>query len=377
MLVQRLQSDSIKHAFDKKKAVTIMGPRQVGKSTLIKELFSDCHDALWLNGDLADHRMLFDDFSDTKMKLLLDGKTTLIIDEAQRIQNIGLYIKIIVDNLPKVKVIATGSSSFELAATINESLAGRKREFKLLPLSFVEMAKATDLIQEKRMLDHRMRYGYYPEVVTEMGEEQEILRDLADSYLYKDILALGAVKKPDSLVKLVKALSYQIGNLVSYNELSQLVGLDVKTISRYIDVLEKCYILYSMASFSRNQRNELKNSKKIYFWDLGIRNAVIGNFIPLDKRSPEERGALWENFIITERLKKNNIDRFYGSSWFWRTTAQTEIDYIEEQDGKLTTFEFKYNPKVSASQPVAFRNSYPDTPFKVINPMNIEEFLLM
>lgn len=353
-----------------------MGPRQVGKSTLLHNIFGGDNNVLWLNGDDADNRALFDDFSSTKMRLVLGKKDILVIDEAQRISDIGLYIKIIVDQLEDVKVVATGSSSFELAAKINESLTGRKREFKLLPLSFKEMVDHTDLIEEKRMLHHRMRFGYYPEVVVNEGDEREILHELTESYLYKDIIALDIIKKPEHLSKLVKALAYQIGSQVSYSELSRLVGVDVKTVSRYIDILEKCYIIYRLGTYSRNLRNELKSSNKIYFWDLGIRNAVIGNFSDINSRSPEERGALWENFAITERLKRNNINRFYGNVWFWRTTTQTEVDYIEDADGQLTAFEFKYNPKFKASVPVAFRNSYPDARFEVITPENIADFLL-
>lgn len=216
----------------------------------------------------------------------------LIIDEAQRIPDIGLKIKLITDQIPEVQVIATGSSSFELASKVNESLTGRKREFQMFPLSFKEMVEASDLLTEQRLIPHRLVYGYYPEVVTSPGEEREVLRELSSSYLYKDILQLDGIAKPDKLVTLMQALARQIGNLVSYRELSMLVGIDAKTIERYIDLLEKNFIVFRLGSFSRNLRNELKNGKKIYFYDLGIRNAVINDFRPAELR--DDVGALWE-----------------------------------------------------------------------------------
>ncbi len=352
-----------------------MGARQVGKSTLLKELFDGDNRVLWLNGDESDVRNAFDEISSTRIKAIVGNKTIVIIDEAQRIKEIGLKLKLITDQLNGVKVIATGSSSFELANKVNESLAGRKREFRMYPISFAEMVNHTDLLTEKRLIPHRLVYGYYPEVVTNQGEERDILKELTDSILYKDILSLDSIGKPDKLQRLLQALAFQIGSQVSYNELATLIGLDSKTIERYIDILEKSYIIFRLNSYARNLRNELKTSRKIYFYDNGIRNAIIGNYSILESRSNEEKGALWENFIISERLKHLSTSGFYGSTWFWRTQQQKEIDFLEEEDGKLKAFEFKWNPRAKAKLPLSFTNAYPDCAFNVITPDNIEDFI--
>ncbi|MCC8176851.1 MAG: ATP-binding protein [Bacteroidales bacterium] len=376
-MITRIQKDSILRTLSRGKAVLIMGPRQVGKSTLTRQIFADRDDdVLWLNGDDGDTRDFFLNFTATKMRQALGSKSILVIDEAQRLVNPGLCLKVIADQLPDVQLVATGSSSFELSKGINESMAGRKRELQLLPLSFREMVDYHGLIEETRMLDQRLVMGYYPEVVMDPDDARATLRELANSYLYKDILALDAVNKSDKLDRLVQALSYQIGGQVSFNEVGQLVGLDPKTVERYIDILEKTFVIFRLTSFSRNHRNELKFSRKIYFWDNGIRNAVIGNYTPLDMRSPEEKGALWENFIIAERLKRHAYDGFYGHTWFWRTTQQKEVDLIEEIDGQLRAFEFKFNPKKKVTEPLSFRNAYPDAPFQVISPTQITDFLL-
>ena len=225
------------------------------------------------------------------------------------------------------------------------------------------------------MIPHRMVYGYYPEVVTNPGDERSVLKELSDSYLYKDILSLDSINKPDKLVRLLKALALQIGSQVSYNELGQLIGLDSKTVERYVDVLEKSFIIFRLNSFSRNLRNELKTSRKVYFWDLGIRNAVIGNLAQVENRA--DTGDMWENFVIAERMKQNIYKNSFAQSWFWRTRQQQEIDYLEEEDGRLLAFEFKWNErKGNVKCPDSFLKAYPDAEFKVITPKNIEEFLM-
>ena len=256
-----------------------------------------------------------------------------------------------------------------------ESLAGRKREFKMFPLTFREMVENSDFLSETRMLPHRMVYGYYPEVVSTPGDERMILKELSDSYLYKDILSLDGVGKPEKLVKLIKALALQIGSQVAYSEVGRFVGLDSKTVEKYIDILEKSFIIFRMPSFSRNLRNELKTTRKIFFWDLGIRNAVIGNLSQVENR--QDTGALWENFVIAERMKLLAYQDSFAQSFFWRTKQQKEIDYIEEEDGRIRAFEIKWNPNKSATKcPESFLSSYPDAEYKVITPDNIEEFLL-
>lgn len=374
MIERQLQEQIEKH-LGSDKAIIIIGARQVGKSTLLNSIFSNMENVMWLNGDDADVQELFRNMTAARMTAFLGKKKFLVVDEAQRIPDIGLRLKLVTDQIPGVQVFATGSSSFQLSSKVNESLTGRKREFQMFPLSFKEMVNNTDLLTEMRMLPHRLIYGYYPEVVTAVGDEKEVLRELSTSYLYKDILQMEGIAKPDKLVKLLQALAYQIGSQVSYREIGQLIDLDPKTVEKYIDIFEKSYIIFRLGSFSRNLRNELKSSRKIYFYDLGIRNAVIADFRPIEMRN--DKGALWENFAIAERMKKISYDREFRNVWFWRTTQQKEIDLIEEADGELTAFEFKWNhEKGKVKMPSQFEAAYRDAKFSVITPANIDQFLL-
>lgn len=374
-MITRNLEKNITSLFGKRKAIVIMGARQVGKSTLLQQMLAGRKDVVWMNGDEMDIQELFREMTSTRIRAILGDNKFLVIDEAQRIQDIGLRMKLITDQVPEVQVIATGSSSFELAAKVNESLTGRKREFKMYPLTFGEMARHTSFLEEVRMIPHRLVYGYYPEVVTSPGDERTVLKEISDSYLYKDILTLDSINKPDKLVRLLKALALQIGSQVSYNEIGNLIGLDSKTVEKYVDVLEKSFIVFRLNSFSRNLRNELKTSRKVYFWDLGIRNAVIGNLSQVENRT--DTGELWENFVIAERLKQNAYRGSFAQSWFWRTRQQNEIDYVEEEDGRLLAFEFKWNDrKANVKCPESFAKSYPDAEFKVITPKNVEEFLM-
>lgn len=354
------------------KAILLMGPRQVGKTTLLKMLFSGRDDVLWLNGDELDVQRLFENVSATRLRAIFGNKKVVIIDEAQRIADIGLRVKLVTDQIPDVQLVATGSSSFDLANKMNEPLTGRKWEYKMYPLSFGEMVDEHGLLEEKRMIPHRLVYGYYPEVVMHPGEEQEILRLLSDSYLYKDILTLDQVSKPDSLVKLLQALAFQVGSQVSYNELAQLCGLDSKTVEKYVVLLEQSYVIFRLNSFSRNLRNELKSSKKIYFYDNGIRNALIANFSQVENRM--DVGALWENFLISERRKFLHYTKQWVNSWFWRTKEQKEIDLLEERDGQLVGYEFKWSPEAKVKLPKLFLDSYAGSDFKVVNRDNFEDF---
>ncbi len=374
-MIGRILKKKIEPMIGSKKAIIIMGARQVGKSTLLKELFGDHSNVLWLNGDDQDVRALMENMSSTRIRAFIGKNCLVVIDEAQRIADIGLKLKLITDQVEGVQVVATGNSSFQLANRVNESLTGRKREFKMFPVSFQEMVEHSTLLEEKRLIPHRMVYGYYPEVVMNQGEEKLILKELSDSYLYKDILSLDSITKPDKLVKLLQALALQIGDQVSYNEVGQLVGLDSKTVERYVDILEKSYVIFRLPSFSRNLRNELKSSRKIYFWDLGIRNAIVGNFAQVENRA--DVGALWENYVIVERLKRASYNDSFSRHWFWRTQQQKEIDLIEEEDGRMLAFEFKWNArKANVKAPEAFVKAYPDCLFQVITPDNVEDFLL-
>jgi len=374
-MIKRILEKQIVSLLGSGKAVIIMGARQVGKSTLLDTIFNDKKDVLWMTGDDLDIQELFSQMTSTRLKALLGSTKILIIDEAQRIPDIGLRLKLITDQIKDVQVIATGSSSFELASKVNESLAGRKREFHMHPVSFSEMVSHTNLLEELRLIPHRMIYGYYPEVVSKPGNEAVILKELSDSFLYKDILSFENINKPDKIVRLLKALAFQISSQVSYNEIAQLVGLDSKTVERYIDILEKSYIIFRLGSFSRNLRNELKASRKIYFWDLGIRNLLIGNLAQVENRT--DTGALWENFIIAERLKRNSYNGSIAQYWFWRTQQQKEIDYLEEANGQLNAYEFKWNEKkANIRVPESFTKAYPEASFHVITPKNVDEFLL-
>ena len=373
-MVERHIQSSIQSQSGGGKAIVIMGARQVGKSTLLRQMLGERQDVIWMNGDDLDIQELFSSITSTRIRAILGSKRLLVIDEAQRISDIGLRLKLITDQVPDVQVIATGSSSFELASKVNESLTGRKREFRMYPLTFGEMVHHTQFLDEVRMIPHRMVYGYYPEVVCTPGDERAILKELSDSYLYKDVLSLDSINKPDKLVRLLKALALQIGSQVSYNEIGTLIGLDSKTVERYVDILEKSFIVFRLGTFSRNLRNELKASRKIYFWDLGIRNAIIGNLAQIENRT--DAGELWENFVIAERMKRNAYKCSFAQSYFWRTRQQHEIDYLEEEDGILYAFEFKWNlRKANVKCPESFKTAYPEAVYKVITPENIEEFL--
>lgn len=373
-MITRIQEAAVNTLLGSNKAIILMGARQVGKSTLLHSVLGMDDTVLWLNGDDDDVREMFKSITSTRLRVIIGNRKTVVIDEAQRIENIGLRIKLITDQMPGIQVIATGSSSFELSSKINEPLTGRKRELKLFPLSFNEMVSHTSFIDEHRMIPHRMIYGYYPEVVSSPSNEKIVLKELTDSYLYRDILSFDSLRKPDVIVRLLRALALQIGSQVSYNELASLLGLSSKTVEKYLDILEKSYIIFRLASFSRNMRNELKFSRKVYFWDLGVRNAVIGNMSSLENRN--DVGALWENFLVAERMKIISYSNSFAQSYFWRTKDKSEIDYLEETDGKLSAFEFKWNPaKAMTKCPASFASAYPDASYKVITPDNIEEFI--
>ncbi|MBF6640006.1 ATP-binding protein [Flavobacterium sp. J49] len=373
MIDRSLEKILLSKLFEKK-AILLMGPRQVGKTTLLRQLFPNQSDVVWLNGDEIDVQNLFASISADRFKAIVGQKKIVIIDEAQRIENIGLRLKLITDSIPDVQLIATGSSSFELANKVNEPLTGRKWEYKMFPLSFSEMVQHHGLLEEKRLLPHRLLYGYYPDVVNNQGSEREILKQLSDSYLYKDVLLLEQIKKPEKLIKLLQALALQVGSQVSYNELGNLCGLDTKTVEKYIAVLEQTFVVFKLSSFARNARNELKNSKKIYFYDNGIRNALLSNFNQIENRT--DIGALWENFLISERIKYINYNSKWANFWFWRTKEQKELDFIEEEDGKISTYEFKWNSKSKIVFPKQFSGSYPNSSFELIHQDNLEKFLL-
>lgn len=373
-MITRLLEREIKAKSNCGKAIILLGARQVGKTTLLKKIFPANPRTLWLNADEYDIQSMFDRPSSSSFRALFGKHETVIIDEAQKIPEIGRKLKIITDEIPQLQVIATGSSAFELTNKLNEPLTGRKWEYYLYPISYSEMVAHHGIIEENRLLEHRLLYGYYPEVVSSLGDEKDILRQLSDSYLYKDILMIQDIKRTDALVKLLQALSFQVGNMVSYTELSTMTGLDSKTVEKYITLLEQVFIIFRLGSYSRNLRKELKRSRKIYFYDNGIRNALISNFSSLNMRADQE--ALWENFLMSERRKYLHYNKIWCNSYFWRTTEQQELDYIEDMDGILYAYEFKWNPAKKAKLSKTFSGAYPNNEYKVINRENFQEFLL-
>ena len=373
-MIERYLYKNIQDKLFKGKVIILTGARQVGKTTLLKQVLHTNEDVLWLNGDEMQVQNLFDNASADRLLAEFGSSRIVILDEAQRIKNIGLRLKLMADSDSDIQLIATGSSAFELANTVNEPLTGRKWEYQMFPFSFGEMVMHHGKMKEMRMLPRRVVYGYYPEVVNNEGNEVEILKLLTDAYLYKDILSWENIKHPDKLQTLLRALAYQVGSQVSFNELSQMCSLDNKTVERYITLLEQCYIIFRLPSFSRNLRHELKASRKIYFYDNGIRNALIADY-----NAPETRqdiGALWENFVISERMKSNEYYRRWVNRYFWRTRQQQEIDYLEEGGGRLHAYEIKWNPRAKASITKTFTEAYPETDFTVITPDNIADFLL-
>ncbi len=374
-MINRILQFTIAERLFKGKAIILFGPRQSGKSTLVEKLLRDTgQNWLYLNGDEADVRENLTNTNSTKLKALAGGNKIVFIDEAQRITNIGLTLKLFTDQLKDIQVIATGSSAFELSSQVNEPLTGRKYEFMLYPFCFKEMAEHHGLLEEKRLLGQRLIFGYYPEIVTSQGQEMELLKLLANSYLYKDLLNLEQIKKPVLLEKLLKALALQVGNEVSYHELSQTVEADKGTVEKYIDLLEKAFVVFRLPALNRNVRNEIKKGKKIYFYDCGIRNAIINNFSPINSRI--DAGALWENFFIAERVKYLKYRGIEVEHYFWRTTQQQEIDLIEEINGNMSGFECKWNLRAKSKFPQTFLSNYPGVKTYLATPGNMEEFLV-
>jgi len=372
-MINRILQKKIEEKIKTGKAIIILGARQTGKTTLLRTLFSKRENVLWLNGDEAETQAVFSSTSSERLKTIFGNNKYIVVDEAQRIENVGLKFKLITDNIPNVHLIATGSSAFELANKINEPLTGRKWEYFLFPASFEEMVKYHGFFKENSLLIHRLIYGYYPEVVTNQANEKEILNQLANSYLYKDILLWQNIKKSNKLLNLLQALALQLGSEVSFNEIGNMLGLDNQTVEKYIQLLEQTFVIFRLNAYSRNHRKELKRGKKIYFYDNGIRNALITYF-----RLPELRndiGALWENFLISERKKYLHYNNIWTNTYFWRTQDQQEIDYIEERDGKLYAYEFKWNNKKRAKLSKTFSNAYPKNVFEVINRDSYETFI--
>lgn len=373
-MIARILKKQLQERLFTGKAILVIGPRQVGKTTLLKNSIDESvYGVTWLNGDNAEERDLLREVTVQKWKRIIGANKIIVIDEAQRISDIGLKMKLITDQIPEVQLIASGSSAFELANQVNEPLTGRKWQYYLYPLSFQEMENHHGFTTEHALLPDRLVYGYYPDVVTTKFDTREVLQELTESYLYRDILSWKGIRKPEKLTLLIQALAYQVGNEVSYNELSKTVGLDNHTVEEYIRLLESAYIIYRLPPLSRNLRKELKTKRKIYFYDTGIRNAVISQFQPIDTR--QDIGAIWENFLLAERTKHLAYQRKFTNRFFWRTTDGQEIDYVEERNGKFHAFEFKWNPKRKVRFHKAFLEAYPEHTTTVVNRDNYIDFI--
>lgn len=372
-MYSRYLREKIERRLGSGKAIVVIGPRQVGKTTLIESIL-ETKDYLLLNGDDPKTRSLLTEPNTEQIRTILGKYKFVFIDEAQRIEGIGLTMKIIIDRFKDVQLFVSGSSSFDLGNKINEPLTGRKWEYQLFPISWEEFENYHGYLNSEQQLENRLLYGFYPDVLNNVGDEISILRNLVNSYLYKDILSYADIRKPEVLEKLVQALALQLGSEVNYSELAQTVNVDKNTISKYIDILQKGYIIFKLSSFSRNVRNEIKTNKKIYFYDNGVRNMVIGNFNPLDLRT--DKGALWENFLISERMKQIEYKQSLARTYFWRTKQQQEVDFVEENSGKIIGYEFKWNKKKTTRLPKTFVESY-HAESNVIDRDNFREFVII
>ncbi|TYR33905.1 ATP-binding protein [Sphingobacterium phlebotomi] len=371
-MIERTIKNTISAKLFKGKTIILIGARQVGKTTLIREVLKGA-EFLFLDGDDPLVREKLTNPNTKEIESIIGNSKIVFIDEAQRIENIGLTAKIIHDQFKAVQLIMSGSSAFELRNQTNEPLTGRKFEHFLFPVSYEEYEKSVGYLDATRDIENRLIYGFYPDVINNIGEEREILNEITQSYLFKDILSFSNIKKPEILEKILQALAFQVGSEVSYNEIAQLTGVDKNTVSSYIHLLELSYIIYPLTSFSRNLRNEIKTNRKIYFYDNGIRNALIHNFNPIGLRN--DIGALWENFLMSERLKRNHYHQRYCNKYFWRTKQQQEMDYVEESNGEIIGFEFKWNPKAKVNIPSSFVKAY-QADVHVVTKENFRDFIM-
>ena len=373
-MISRFLEKELSLKLHKNKAIILLGGRQVGKTTLLKKITENRQDTAWLNADEPDIKAMLDSATSTRMKSYFGKNKIVVIDEAQQINDIGRKLKLITDTLKDIQVIATGSSAFEIKNKTNEPLTGRKWEFHLFPLSFSEMVGEHGLIEEKRMIPHRLVYGYYPEVVIHAGEERERLKLLSDSFLYKDILMYQGLKKPEKLIHLLKMLAASLGSEINYNQLSKQLQLNNETVEKYIQLLEQCYIVFRLPAYSTHLTKELKKGRKVYFFDNGIINSLTGNFSVIENRN--DKGALWENFVISELYKQNEYKKQFGNFFFWRTHDLQEIDLIIEENKMLKAYEIKWSENNKPRLSKTFSSNYPNHQFEFINLQNIEAFLL-
>jgi len=369
----RFLENIIKKRVHQGKAIVILGARQVGKTTLLKKILKN-KDYLFLDADDPAVRTLLSKPTTEQIRSLIGSKKLIFLDGAQRIDSIGITLKIITDQFKNVQLFVSGSSSFDLGNQLNEPLTGRKWEYELFPINWEEFEEKEGFLQTEQQLENRLIYGFYPEVLNNTGDEKQVLKQLVNSYLYKDILSFSNIRKPDVLEKLVQALALQVGSEVNFNELAKIVGINKNTIQNYIELLEKGYIVFRLRSYNTNLRTEIRRSRKIYFWDNGIRNMIIGNFNTLDLR--QDKGALWENFLVSERYKQNIYKDTFAKMYFWRTKQHQEVDFVEEKNGKIFGYEFKWQASKKVKLPKPFLRAY-NADSQVIDKNNFRNFVVI
>lgn len=375
MYIQRFIEKAIQKSLILNKVIVVYGTRQVGKTTLVRHILTSVKEPhLFVSGEDNDVRPWLSSESLVTLKQYIGKHTLLVIDEAQRIPNIGINLKLIVDHIDGVRILVTGSSSFDIANQVGEPLVGRKRQFTLYPFAQMELSSSEPLHETKALLPSRMIFGAYPKVITtsDIREKREILESLIDGYLFRDILVFEDIKKSSKLLDILKLLAFQIGSEVSLNEIGQQIGMDSRTIEKYLDILEKIFIIKRINGFSRNLRKEVTKTSRYYFCDNGVRNAIINNFNNLDIRN--DVGQLWENYIVMERLKRQEYTSMYANTYFWRTYDQKEIDFVEEREGKLFGYEIKWK-KEKKSPPREWLETYPEASYECITQENYLEFI--
>jgi predicted AAA+ superfamily ATPase len=374
----RILKNRIKERLKPNKVIVLYGARRVGKTVLLKSLASEINptELLFLNGEDQFTISILENRSIANYQRLTNGKKYLFIDEAQNIPDIGKKLKLMVDEIEGLHIVVTGSSVFDLTNKLGEPLVGRQLEFHLYPLSQIELSKYENVVETYSNLEYRLIYGGYPELlhIKTIEEKQEYLEGVVNGYLLKDILTFNGIKKADKLMDLLRLVALQIGHEVSIDELaSNLKGVSRNTVETYLDLLEKVFVIYKVGGFSKNLRKEIVKTSRYYFYDNGIRNAIIKNFNPLEFRM--DVGQLWENYLMIERRKKNHYTNLRVNSYFWRTYDRQEIDLIEEKSQELSGYEFKWNPKKTPKSPTAWKKNYPDASFEVINKDNFLLFI--
>ncbi len=372
-MYSRLQIQTLKSWFFKQKVLVLIGARQVGKSTMLNNMLQNMgQQYVVLNGEESHIKKLFEEPSVEKLKQIVGDNKIVLIDEAQQIANIGLCLKLLIDNIKDVQFIASGSSALEIADQITEPLTGRHFVFHLYPLSIAEVYNNNKILQFTEKLPWHLVYGMYPDVLNNANNAKKYLKSIANQYLYKDILAWKDIRKPDLLNKLLQLLAHQIGSEVSINELAVQLKVKAETVDSYIDLLEKAFVIFRLKSYVTNERKEVTKKRKIYFYDVGIRNAIIDNFSPLELRG--DVGALWENFAVMEIIKANEYKERDCAYYFWRTLQQQEVDFIQKEENHITAYEMKWGKKGKITK--AFTNAYPDADTAIINPDNLYELVV-